>query len=350
MPPTNSTGRYPAFTVSLRVGFGWAFLMLLCQGISRFWSLSLRDKLSEAFVICLIAIGSYVILEDIFERLKGIFGIDNEGGEHEIIPASWRAIAIATIVLLASTSHSLLHDIFGDLVVHQGILGTARLLIYTYALGACCLLWVWIRGAGRQPPRAKRYGLGCGAIIAAVSVATIIFWTLGQKNPHPLSPRADLSSFTITVLMLEIWAIVVIPYPLFGFVGGWVVDSGRFRRPTFGIVMALAIANVAYHVFFSALARTWIPWSFSYLYPVAVWWVAFALNPEADKLLTVQKPGCRAGALKPVEPPAVMLLRIRPLKRLALLRPARLRGSRAPAQYDHISASKESDLWLCQFP
>gem|GEM_PF-1818111 len=61
MSPTNSTSRYAALRISLRVAFGWAFLMLICQGISKFWSLSPRDKLSEAFVMSLIFLGSYVI-------------------------------------------------------------------------------------------------------------------------------------------------------------------------------------------------------------------------------------------------------------------------------------------------
>lgn len=70
----------------------------------------------------------------------------------------------------------------------------------------------------RQPPRAKRYGLACGAISAASIF--IILWTVGQKTPHPLTPRAGLSSFAIDVFALKLLAFLVIPYPLFGFVGG----------------------------------------------------------------------------------------------------------------------------------
>jgi len=276
--------------VSLKVGFGWAFLMLLGQGMSRFWNLSSRDKLSEASIIFLLFLGSYVILDDILDRLKSLLGISDSYAEHEI-SASWRAAAIAVIVLLVTALHSLLHDILGDLVVHQGIYGTARLLIYTYALGACCLLWAWIRGAMRQPPHAKRNGLVCGAIISAVSVASIIVLTVEQNHSNPRPFRPDLSSFAIDLFVLELLAMVAIPGPLFGFAGGWVLDSGRFRRPTFAIVVALAIANLAYSAFISVLLRTWIPWKPSYLYPIAAWWVAFVLHPEADRLLTVQKSG-----------------------------------------------------------
>jgi hypothetical protein len=104
---------------------------------------------SEASVMFMLFLGSYVILEDVFQRLKNLLGIRDQSDEDEV-SASWRAAASAAIVLLATASHSLLHDILGDLVVHQGLLATARLLIYTYALVACCLLWGWIRGAMRH--------------------------------------------------------------------------------------------------------------------------------------------------------------------------------------------------------
>lgn len=76
----------------------------------------------------LLFLGSYVVLEDVFQRLKSFLGISDQSDEHEI-PASWRAAASAAIVLLATASHSLLHDILDDLVVHQGLLATVRLLI-----------------------------------------------------------------------------------------------------------------------------------------------------------------------------------------------------------------------------
>jgi hypothetical protein len=288
MSPTNVTGRYPALWASLKVGFGWAFLLLICQGISRFWSLSLPDKLSEASVMFLIFLGSYIVLEDLFERLKTLFGISDERPGHEI-PASWRAAAIAIIVLFASASHSLLHDILGDLVIHQGFLGTVRTLTYSYVLFGFCILWVWIRGARQQPPRAARYGLACGAIL---NVAPLVFSIVRMMaeypqtrhflSLHPVSPSYHLATLTFLALL-------VIPGPLFGFVGGWVVDSGRFPRPTVAIVVALAIGNLAYSAFCSAVLRTWLPWHVTYLYPVAAWWLALWLHPETDNLLTVQK-------------------------------------------------------------
>jgi len=301
MSPTISTTRYPALWVSLRVGFGWAFLMLLSQGIARFWSLSADEKLSEASVMLLMFLGSYVVLEDLFERLKSLLGAADESHEHEI-PASWRAVAIAMIVFLASASHSLLHGILGELVVHQGLFETVRILISSYILFAFCILWVWIRGARREPPRAARYGLVCGAILSAAPVVFLAVWDTGWSPylliPHPVNPH--LSPYQLDLSELEALAVVLVPGPLFGFVGGWVVDSGRFRRPTVAIVVALAIANFAYSAFFSALLRTWLPWSVTYLYPVAAWWLAVWLHPEIDKLLTVRK----LSALPPGEPGA----------------------------------------------
>jgi len=142
-----------------------------------------------------------IILEDVFDRLKSRFGISDKGPEHEI-PASWRAVASAMIVLLASASHSLLHEILGDLVIHQGILGTVRLLIYTYVSWACCLLWVWIRGASQQPPRAAKYGLVCGT---ALNATPIVFWLVRDvwRNPFPLS--------LYRLIGLELVAFVIVP-------------------------------------------------------------------------------------------------------------------------------------------
>jgi hypothetical protein len=78
----------------------------------------------------LLFVGAYVILEGVFERLKTWLGIVNTSSDHER-SVSWRALAAAIIVLLASASHSLLHDELGDLVAHQGILGTLHLLVAT---------------------------------------------------------------------------------------------------------------------------------------------------------------------------------------------------------------------------
>lgn len=290
MPSSISTTRYPALWVSLRVGFGWAFLMLLSQGIERFWSLSPSEKLSEASVMLLMFLGSYVILEDLFERLKSLLGISDEAHEHEI-PASWRAVAIAMVVFLASASHSLLHGILGELVVHQGIFETVRILLYSYILFAFCILWVWIRGARHEPPRAASYGLVCGAVLSAAPVVFLMLEGAGW-SPYLLVPHAvneHLSAYRLGLSEVEVLTVVLIPGPLFGFAGGWVVDSGRFRRPTVAIVVAMAVADFAYSAFFSALLRTWLPWSVTYLYPVAAWWLAVWLHPEIDKLLTVQK-------------------------------------------------------------
>lgn len=290
MPSSISTTRFPALWVSLRVGFGWAFLMLLSEGVERFWSLSPSEQLSDASVMLLMFLGSYVVLEDLFERLKSLVSISDENHEHEI-PASWRAVAIAMVVFLASASHSLLHGILGELVVHQGIFETVRILLYSYILFAFCILWVWIRGAGHEPPRAARYGLVCGVVLSA---APVVFLMLGGTgwSPYLMVPHAvneHLSAYRLGLSELEVLTVVLIPGPLFGFAGGWVVDSGRFRRPTVAIVVALAIANFAYSAFFSALFRTWLPWSITYLYPLAAWWLAVWLHPEIDKLLTVQK-------------------------------------------------------------
>jgi len=64
--------------------------------------------------------------------------------------------------------------------------------------------------------------------------------------------------------------------------------------------VALAIANFVWFALLSALLRTWIPWKVEYVFPIAVWWVALALNPETDKLLTVQK---TAAAISPATSP-----------------------------------------------
>ena len=244
----------------------------------------------------LLFVGSYVVLEDLFERLKSLFGIANESSEREA-PATRRALTIAVIVVLfASVSDSLLHDILGDLVNHQGIFQTFRTLIYSYIVFGFCILWVWIYGARQQPPRAARYGFLCGAIL---SVVPIIIWVV-QAMVEPLSPQTErflglhpmrsVSPHQLLVFVLGFLAVLIIPGPLFGCVGGWVVDSGRFRRPTVAIVMALAIANFGYSVCVSAILRTWLPWNVTYLYPVAAWWLALWLHPETDTLLTVQKP------------------------------------------------------------
>ena len=286
MYPTSSTSRYEALKVSVRVAVGWVFLMLMCQGVSTFWSLSPGDQLSEAFVMFLLFLGSYVILEDIFDRLKGHFGISEKGLDNKL-PAAWRAIASAVIVLLASASHSLLHKSLGELVTHHGILGTLRLFIYTYALSASCLLWVWIRGASKLPPRAARYGLLCGIALDAIP---IVYWIVRDiwGNPFPLILYRPIG--------LELLAFVTVPSPFLGFVGGWIVDSGRFRRPTLAIAVSLAIADLVWFALLSAYLRTWIPWKVEYAFPIAVWWAALALSSETDSLLTVQKTAAPTGS------------------------------------------------------
>jgi hypothetical protein len=235
----------------------------------------------------LIACGSWIILEDIFERIKNFFGT-NDGDSEGEIQASLRAIAI-TIIVLASATHSLLHDIFADLVAQQGIFGTAKWLIYTFTLWVSCVLWAWIRGAKRQSPRAARYGLLCGAII---TVVTAVVWLLrASQLPHPsnLVFRPNVSSMSQMLVTIGLLWILIAPGPLFGFLGGRVVDSGRFRRPTAAIAIVLAIGNFAWSAVASALFRTWIPWRLDYLLPIAAWWIAVALHPEIDRLLTVKK-------------------------------------------------------------
>jgi hypothetical protein len=82
---------------------------------------------------------------------------------------------------------------------------------------------------------------------------------------------------------------VVVPGPFFGFVGGWVIDSGWFQRPILAMVLALAATNFAWSAMLSMFLRTWIHWSVAHLYPVAAWWLALALDPETERLLNVEK-------------------------------------------------------------
>jgi len=230
-PPVDRPRWDGAVSAGLGAGFGY----VLFRAAVNFWTAHWEERIEEALAIALVGLGIVRFLEPLIGRLRHFLGIPEE---HMLTPMPERGrrvirLAIFAILVLASVSHALLHD-----MIKRNVAGTVGLLVVALLIPGG-ITYAWLVGARKDPPRAVRYGTATALVLGALHLfVALVVITLMNRATEGASPvsLADLERAVIFNGLA--WGAL-------GAAGGLVIDRLKGPRPAWSVAIALmAIALV----------------------------------------------------------------------------------------------------------
>jgi hypothetical protein len=252
----------PVATRPLRIaayaGVCSAFGFLLWRAIVEYVHKQPAEIFDVTLAIVIVAAGVVLFIEPWIDRMKRLFGLP---ASHAGIQGGNRLLLLvggAMVIVVASFSHGLL----ASLIEHNpsgafGIIIAALLLPggVTYA---------WMRGGRHRPRRATLSGLVGGAALGVCFGFAAVF---------VLVDRSAVSLNEAEIALIASF----FPWPLFGLVGGIVIDKGWGRSPSHSV--PLAVMGVALAL--AAIGSEWTVAVFDDLAKVFGWMTGLVLQRSA---------------------------------------------------------------------
>jgi hypothetical protein len=274
------TGRRDAISISISAGLGGAFGLVLWRSAWSFWNLSRWDQFDEGIAILVVALGVVKFIEPISRGLKKTFKAE----PHCDPLIKKRSIQIVTFLILVGTSlaHGLLHKL-----VQNNPSGIAGIVLAGLLIpGGITYCWLW--GAGRTPPRAKRFGL-LGGIILCTGMLWAFYVLMGGRLPIGGGlVRVPVADAETAILFLSI------PWAIIGFAGGLAVDKGWGKRPSRAILLSIVSPLLLLDLYFVLTHEVGIIQAMDDWLKTIGWGIGIMLHPDADIMLTINRPAAPA--------------------------------------------------------
>jgi hypothetical protein len=269
--------RLQQWNLSLSAGVGATFSFVLVQALLDFSSEKRIEKLHELAAIFFVSVGVVIFLEPLFEKLRAVLGVvDHHPVLHSHKP--WRLrFAVFLILVFTSLFHGLMHSEIEGRITYD-LSGTLTMLL-TGMLVSGGITYFWIAAAHRHPPHAWRSGLISGAVLGFIVASTVITAVTPATAPpagtgsssapesvikdlqegkikgaiakavppeYPFVPRRVVKDVEDGNLGndsgLTRMGLIAFPWPIFGLIGGLVIDRRWTRIGGGGVVPTVAVS------------------------------------------------------------------------------------------------------------
>jgi hypothetical protein len=267
------------WNLSLSAGVGATVSFVLVQALRHFYAQEPGQKFDELAAIFVVSVGVMIFLEPLFDRLRVLLGVaEHHRSERSHKPWLLR-LAVLAIIAFTSLFHGLMHSEIEDRFQHD-FMGTLTVLL-TGMLVTGGITYFWIAAAHRHPSHAGRSGLLSGAVLGFVVASTV----LTAVSPTEANAHADSYPGTQHVVkdlqegrvqeaiahvlpheypflpgrlvkdveenktadddVLAKICIVALPWPIFGLIGGVIIDKKWGKNGRNGIVPTIALSMFA---------------------------------------------------------------------------------------------------------
>jgi hypothetical protein len=307
--------------MAVTAGVGAVFAFKLFQA---FWNPLNHDSPNELFhellAIVIVSLGVIMFIEPLAEMSRARLGLE----EHHTnaISRSWHVkAAVFAILALTSLAHGFLHRQIEHEMRHDPVGSLIGIAGATLISGG--ITYAWVSGAGREKPRAARFGLIAGAVVG-LFVISLIFGAsrtrhlgagstlegaastpagLGVEANSPVPPEVllNLANNSQDPKLRAQWQLdlrkVILPWTLLGLIGGLAIDRRWGGRPSrsvaFAIFLSAAIlfpglAFLAGRLNMQGYTPPTLGEQLAHILAIGGWALSLSIFPFSDSLLAVR--------------------------------------------------------------